>query len=190
MCQKLLGDPRFFEFLYQCDLDSTEQARSKGCSRCRGRLHRADYGRKPRGALAKLGREYDKRLSLCCGREGCRKRELPPSVRYFGRKVYLAAVIVLCTAMQHGVTAQRAAQLQQAVGVSRQSLARWREFWQQLFVHTPFWQQARSRFLPPVEQGELPQSLLLRFTGELATQLGSLLRFTAPLTTNSAGVWE
>ncbi len=190
MCQKLLGDPSFFEFLYRCDLDATEQARNKGCRRCRGRLHRADYGRKPRGALAKLGREYDKRLSLCCAREGCRKRELPPSVRYLGRKVYMAAVIVLCTAMQHGVTPRRAAELQEAVRVSRKTLARWREFWQDLVVQTRFWQQARSRFLPPVEEAELPQSLLVRFGGELGTQLGSMLRFLAPLTTSSTGGWE
>jgi len=190
MCQKLLGDPNFFEFLYRCDLDATEQARKKGCRWCRGRLHRADYERKPRGGLTKLGREYDKRLSLCCAREGCRRRELPPSVRYLGRKVYLAATIVLCTAMQHGVTSQRAAQLQKAVGVSRKTLARWREFWQQLFVQTRFWQQARSRFLPPVAETELPQSLLARFAGEPATQLGSLLRFVAPLTTSSTGGWE
>jgi hypothetical protein len=107
-------------------------------------------------------------------------------VRYLGRKVYLAAVIVLCTAMQHGVTPQRTAQLQEAVGVSRQTLKRWRQFWQQLFVATPFWQQGRSRFLPPVEEGDLPQSLLLRFPGELFAQLCSLLRFIAPLTTSSA----
>lgn len=186
MCQKLLGDSKFFEFLYRCDLDCTEQTRNQGCRRCPGRLHRADYERKPRGALGKLGREYNQRLSLCCDRPGCRKRETPPSVRYLGRKVYLAAVIVLCTAMQHGVTAQRVAELQKAVGVSRKTLVRWRQFWQQLFVQTRLWQDKRSRFMPPVTQAELPGSLLERFSGELATQLGHLLRFLAPLTTSSA----
>jgi hypothetical protein len=111
-------------------------------------------------------------------------------VRYFGRKVYLAAVIVLCTAMQHGVTPQRAFELKQAVGVSRKTLCRWREFWQELFVKTSFWRQAKSRFLPPVVEGKLPQSLLLRFTGEPSVKLCSLLRFLAPLTTKSAGGLE
>lgn len=189
MCQKLLGDPRFFEFLYRCDQDYLERARKQGCRRCQGRLHRADYARKPRGALQKLGREYSQRLSLCCGRPGCRKRETPPSVRYLGPKVYLGAVIVLCMAMQHGVTPRRAAELKRAVGVSRPTLCRWQKFWQQLFVQTRFWQQARSYFMPPVTEAELPGSLLSRFCGELPAQLGRLLQFVAPLTTSSAGGW-
>jgi hypothetical protein len=108
-------------------------------------------------------------------------------VRYLGRKVYLAAVVVLCTAMQHGVTPERAAALHKAVGVSRQTLGRWRAFWQQQFVKTPLWQAVRSRFLPPVEPERLPQSLLERFAGELGVQLSHLLRFLAPLTTSSSG---
>lgn len=187
MCQKLLGDPRFFEFLYRCDQDAAEQARKQGCRRCQGRLHRADYARKPRGAQGELGRAYQRRLSYCCGRPGCRKRETPPSVRYLGRKVYLGAVIVLCTAMQHGVTPWRAEKLQRAVGVSRQTLRRWHKDWQQLFVQTRFWQQARSRFMPPVEEAELPGSMLMRFPGELAEKLGLLLQFVAPLTTGFSG---
>jgi hypothetical protein len=41
-------------------------------------------------------------LSLCCSRDGCRRRMTPPSVRFLGRRVYLGAVLVLVSAMQQG----------------------------------------------------------------------------------------
>jgi hypothetical protein len=45
------------------------------------------------GSPAKLPEDDDRRLSLCCSQ--CRRRTTPPSVRFLGRRVYLAAVVVL-----------------------------------------------------------------------------------------------
>ena len=42
------------------------------------------------------------RLSFCCGREGCRRRVLPPSVLFWGRRVYWAAVVLVVTAPCQG----------------------------------------------------------------------------------------
>src|SRR3984893_16426162 len=78
-------------------------------------LHSARFRRKPRGGPAGLGEAYDQRLSFCCASDLCRKRMTPPSFRFFGRKVYLGAVVVLVSAMRQGATAAR--QLCALVGV-------------------------------------------------------------------------
>lgn len=59
---------------------------------------------------------YRKRLSFCCARPGCRRRVTPPSVRFLGRRLYVAAVVVLVTAMAPGVTPKRAAYLGELAG--------------------------------------------------------------------------
>ena len=63
--------------------------------------------RKPRGRPAGLGDEHDWRFSFCCARDGCRTRKTPPSLRFLGRKVYLAAMVVLIAIMREGATAAR-----------------------------------------------------------------------------------
>ena len=42
------------------------------------------------------------RLSFCCDRDGCRKRVTPPSVRFLGRKVFLAVAVILISAITKG----------------------------------------------------------------------------------------
>ncbi len=80
----------FWSFLLAVDEDLAEETRKQGCS-CGGRLHCANYPRKPRGAGLKLTEFQRLRVSFCCDRDGCRKRATPRSVRFLGRKVYLAA---------------------------------------------------------------------------------------------------
>ena len=91
---------RFWPFLLAVDQDLAQTTRQKGCA-CGGRLHRANYPRKPRGA-DDLPPDYACRFSFCCACDGCRKRVTPPSVRFLGRKVYLFAVVVLVSAMRQG----------------------------------------------------------------------------------------
>src|SRR5258708_166628 len=88
----------FFRLLEQLDEGMARQVAAKGCPRCAGPLHRGNYKRKPRGALiAPAGETSVVRFSLCCGREGCRKRATPPSVRFLGRRVYLGAVVIVAS---------------------------------------------------------------------------------------------
>ena len=93
-CQNHLADQELFQLQEKVDADLTEEARSKGCLLCGGKLHRSDYGRKPRG-----GPQWDVRFSLCCAQEGCRQRHTPPSVRFLGRRVCAGVVVVLVSAM-------------------------------------------------------------------------------------------
>ena len=84
----------FWSLLFEIDQDLAETTRKNGCP-CGGRLHRANYPRKPRGGPDTLPETYQLRLSFCCDRDGCRKRVTPPSVRFLGRKVYLGALILI-----------------------------------------------------------------------------------------------
>lgn len=185
MCLTLLQDSRLYEFLLTIDREFAEQARAAGCD-CSGRVHRADYERKPRGGPSGLGPAYDKRFSFCCALEGCRSRKTPPSVRFLGRRVYLGAVVVLVSAIQGGITDKRAADLKKLLGVSRRTLWRWRSWWRQSFPASDLWKRERVRFMPPLNDGTLPASLLGRFTGEDdRLRLIQALSFLAPLTTQS-----
>ena len=101
MHDSLLRDVAFWWFLLGIDRDFAQRAREDGCS-CGGPLHAGNYFRNPRGGPDGLPKECCLRLSLCCGREGCRKRLTPPSVRFLGPKVYLLSVIFLAAAMRQG----------------------------------------------------------------------------------------
>jgi hypothetical protein len=178
----LLADATFHELLLVFDQDIAISARREQCLLCRGVLHSGRYRRKPRGRPAGLGEEHDWRFSFCCARDGCRTRRTPPSFRFLGRKVYLAAMVVLIAIMREGATAARMRQLSALVGVSRRTVDRWRRWWRDTFTASPFWQIGRATFMPPVDQDRLPASLIERFTGGGAERLIALLRFIAPIT--------
>ena len=62
-----------------------------------GHISVANYPQKPRLLPEGLPDEAAMRLSFCCSAEGCRKRTTPGSVRFAGRRLWLAAlVLVLC----------------------------------------------------------------------------------------------
>jgi len=77
-------------------------------------------------------------------------------------------------------------QLQEWVGVSRRTVARWREWWCGVFADSPFWHAAA--WIPPVTRTELPAALLSRFAGDTEQQLLSLLRFLTPITGSRSSV--
>jgi hypothetical protein len=182
----LLADTRFHNLLLAFDRNLADATRCAGCALCSGVLHSARYWRKPRGRPCRLGKEHDQRFSFCCAVDGCRTRATPPSLRFLGRKVYLAAIVVLVSIMRHGMTEPRMRQLTEVVGVDRRTVARWRVWWRDSFTASPFWQIARAAFMPPVDQDRLPAALIERFTGDDAEQLIALLRFIAPVTGGKA----
>lgn len=190
MYATMLGDVHFHELLLAIDRDLADACRIAGCERCGGVLHSARFPRKPRGrpqaVACRLGRDHDLRFSFCCALDGCRGRETPPSVRYLGRRVYVAAIVLLISILQNGATEARMERLSAIVTVDRRTVARWRRWWREGFVATPFWQHARARFMPPVEHEHLPASLLDRFPGDEADRLVALLAFLGPLTGGGA----
>jgi hypothetical protein len=178
-----LIDARVWQLLLIIDRELAAEARETGCA-CGGRLHHARYRRKPRGGPpAELREEYSRRESLCCARAECRRRTTPPSVRFLGRRVFLAAVVVLVSAMTGGLTAPRAAQLRGRFGVRERTLQRWRAWWLQTFPRTVFWKGARARLVPAVDEQRLPASLLERFPDPPDDRVVACLKFLAPITT-------
>ena len=174
---------RLWPFLLMIDEDLAETARQQACP-CGGRLHCANYLRKPRGTLLQLPEPQRLRLSFCCDRDGCRKRVTPPSVRFLGPKVYLGAVIILISAMRQGPTPRRVRELSARFGANRRTIARWQVFWREHFPQTPFWKSARARLVPVVEIVTLPYSLVDAFLSRHRPCRGwtLLLRFLSPIT--------
>jgi hypothetical protein len=187
MYHDLPGDARFWSFLLAVDQDLAETARKKACP-CGGRLHRANYLRKPRGTSVQLPESLCLRLSFCCDREGCRKRVTPPSVRFLGPKVYLAAVMILISAMRQGPTPRRVRELSMRFGADRRTIARWQVFWREHFPQSPFWKIAQARLVPLAKIVTLPYSLVDAFLQRHPPDSGwvRLLHFLAPITLTGA----
>jgi hypothetical protein len=180
VCHGLLHDIGFFRFLSYIDTALAEQARQSRCPGCGGPLHVADFPRKPRGCPAAVREEYSWRLSFTCG--WCDARTTPASVRFLGRRVYVAVMLMLVSPA-NGLAARTAGEL---LAVPARTLGRWRRWWQQDFQRTAFWRSVRERFVVPVSAEALPQSLLERFQGRSCHErLIQLLRFICPLSTAS-----
>ncbi len=107
------------------------------------------------------------------------------SVRFLGRRVYFGVVVVLVSALAHGVTAKRARKVQEAVGVSARTIERWRAWWLAEFRESRFWKAMRARFSSPLDEATLPRSLIDGFGGEGREPMERLMRFLSPITTSS-----
>jgi hypothetical protein len=173
--EKILNDARLFKLLLMVDADMAQQAQATGCDYCGEKLHCGNYPRKPRGGPAP-----DERFSYCCSI--CRRRKTPPSVIFLGRKVYIGVVVVLVSAMRHGLSAQRVERLRQVLKIDERTLKRWRKWWLETFVASPFWKGARARFSPALCEAHMPLCLVEAFHGEPSENMVRLLQFLAPIT--------
>lgn len=167
MLHELVFDVEFFARLDAIDAEIAVKLAAQGCPFCGGPLHQGNYLRKPRGALLALGGEqYSLRYSLCCGWRGCRRRVLPPSLRFLGRRVYLEVVVLFATVVLQLVAAFRKASV--ATGVPAKTLRRWAAWWVGMFPASPTWLDLKARFVPPPpDESLLPASLLERLERDL-----------------------
>ena len=154
----------FFAWMTDLDIRLAREVAAGRCPLCGGPLHQGNYERKPRGGLlAGAGEAFRTRYSLCCG--WCRKRALPPSLRFLGRRVYLEAVVLLAT-----VVAQAASTLKEARAVTAvpgRTLRRWGAWWRSTFPATRTWTE-RPRFMPPPpDAADLPRSLINRLATDV-----------------------
>ena len=183
MCHAFLTYTSFYQLLTRIDESIAEEVRTRGCG-CGGRLHSARYPRKPRALRSALDSSYESRLSFCCSQDGCRRRNTPASVRFLGRKVYLGVIVVLITALHHGVTEARRRRLIQELDVPLQTLWRWRRWWREQFLESRCWKGLAGRVIPPIATDRLTGSLLERLSGRaLSERLVQLLVLLSPVTT-------
>jgi hypothetical protein len=198
MLHELILGVEFFARLEAIDAQMAAQLAAQGCPFCGGPLHQGNYLRKPRGALlAPGGEQYALRYSLCCGWRDCRRRVLPPSLRFLGRRVYLEVVVLFATVLAQLLRAFRRASAR--AGVSPRTLRRWTAWWGERFPALPTWIELKAKFVPPPpDEALLPASLLDRLEHELTVELRSqpvtvamlaqsAARLLAPATTTLAG---
>jgi hypothetical protein len=184
-------EEEWFAKLSEFDAQIAKAVAAGRCRHCGGPLHQGNYERKPRGGIvAESGEAFRLRHSLCCGREGCRKRALPPSLRFLGRRVYLESVVLLASALAQALETLRLAS--EVTGVPARTLRRWHSWWTGIFPSSAVWTDLRARFVPPPPvESELPRSLLERAEAVLGagTALSDALqlcaRWLSPVTTQS-----
>ena len=146
MLPELLNCVSLFHVLHLIDIDLAEKQRQAGCPYCKSPLHYASYTRKPRGGPKDIPEEYMKRFSLCCSREDCRRRVLPPSCLFMERKVYWQAVILITTTLHQkrpkGVAINH---LMRMFSIPRKTIVRWIQYFRSSFPKTSQWQRLRGR---------------------------------------------
>lgn len=176
-------DAKFFASLGEIDELYARKVKAAGCADCGGPLDRGDYERKPRGDLGEAADAYTKRRSFCCRR--CRHRATPPSLRFLGRKVYVAVVVVVASIVGRTIALSDRGRPKRVEGVPVRTVRRWLEWWSVAFALTEFWKEAKGLLATPVEEAELPGSLLERLGAANATTLTQMLGLIAPITTTS-----
>lgn len=188
MSPNLLRDVSFFVVLRHLDLDLAELVRKGGCTVCGGRLHAAPYPRKLRGLPEAARSLFTMRKSFCCDQDLCRRRATPPSVVFFGRRFYPAAMVLLVSALAHGASERRLRRLNGVFDIDRRTLLRWQTYWRDAFPETAFFRTEAGRFSPPFGRRRLLLDLLRRFVGELRDRVLSTLLFLSPLSTCSVSI--
>lgn len=150
-----------FQALLLIDVDLAAKCQQARCPHCGGPLYQSNYLRKPRGCHEGLDDDVCRRLSLCCGQEGCRRRTIPPSCRFHGRKVYFAAVVlVVVTMRQRRSRSASAAKLKDAFGVSSETVVRWMTYFEEVFPSSRDWKRLRGAVHSRVRNDDLPAGLV------------------------------
>ena len=164
MLSELLEKVSLFRILHRIDTDLCNQLRQKGCPYCGGPLHQSNYERKPRGGPDNIPDDYLMRQSLCCGWADCRRRTLPASCLFMGRRVYWGCVIlVVMTLKQNRVDGASARKIKAMFGISRKTLKRWMAYFRDQFPASMQWQRLRGRVASTVSNNELPAELVHYF---------------------------
>lgn len=169
----LLNSGTLFHGLFAIDRELASRTRSGGCPRCGNALHAAYYERKPRGECrGAQPPECRVRLGLCCGT--CRRRVLPPSVLYLGRRVYWGSVVLLVTAAAQGLQRCTINELCERFGVTRRTVKRWVQFFLVSFPRSDAWRRLRGHVSASVANDVLPRSFLEWLLGGRESAEGAL----------------
>ena len=141
--------------------------------------------------MAAAGEKYCRPHGLCCSRKGCRSSTLPPSVRFFGRRIYLEVVVLLAClhALIGGVVGNAP-----IAGVPVKTVRRWLSWSTSTVPLSPTCQWMRGRLMPHLDETQLPRSFRKRVGDGLGDEpnvsevLTAAARWLAPLTTRSMNI--
>ena len=176
MLSELLQNVSLFHVLHQIDQDLALACRQAGCPFCHSPLHNAPYTRKPRGGPDSIPKEYCVRLSLCCSKEKCRRRVLPPSCLFHGRKVYWGAIILVVTTLrQQNPQDYSINMLARKFAISRNTVVRWIRYFHEVFPESQQWQRLRGLVSAQISNQDLPHSLVEYFLCTRTSPLKSLV---------------
>ncbi len=183
MLTELLQSANLFHLLHRIDIDLAKEQQLAGCPFCGGPLHYSNYERKPRGGPETLPEEICIRLSLCCGKENCRRRTLPPSTLFMDRHVYFRGVILIILTLQQKFPRKNSkARLMRMFDVSRKTINRWQGFFRDVFPVSAVWHRLRGMISTDVSNDNLPGELIIYFAKHIKTAekaLVSCLEFLA-----------
>jgi len=93
-------------------------------------------------------------------------------------------VVVLVSAMMHGVNEQRVKRLREVLGIDRRTLEHWRQWWKVTFVRSDFWRGKQGRLRRPIVEGQMPLGLVEAFGAWQREGLMKLMQFLSPITTS------
>lgn len=182
MLYKFLLDAKFHELLSHIDSNLAMEVKQKGCPHCGEKLNHSNYPRSPFGVATLFRSYYQTRESLCCIR--CRKRTMPPSVRFFGRRWYCSAFLLLLSALIGKRCKKRMERIHHHLGnvISQRTWKRWRRWWNIYFPSTSFWKKMKGIFPLFSLKGPFPRIWFRIFTGSLREKMIHVLRWLAPIT--------
>lgn len=85
-------------------------------------------------------------------------------MRFWGRRVYWAPVVLLVTAIRQGRNPELTLeQLKKFCGVWRSTVKRWHRYFRELFPKSRNYRRLSGRLMPPIDSDQLPGALLARF---------------------------
>lgn len=167
---------RFFLFLRDIDLVLAKESKAQNCHHCGGILDVSNYLRKPRGIKETRDDDISHiRFSFCCRK--CRKRMTPQSVRFLGRKVYVGMCVIFAMSAEWlQVTFTK---------ICRQTLARWRRYWNGILCDSSrFWKKVKCQLPPNFQTNGSPVPIIELFLENDAKQeevYSRILKFFSPL---------
>lgn len=177
---------RFLVYLADLDEAYAREWARKGCPHCGRRLYAAHFLRKYWGWPLVDGKPPDRRLRRrwCYACHACEERFLVDSLRFLGRRFYVAPCVLGLPAQQTGAPVR----LEGCDEPCRRTLAAWREWWRTRFVASRVWTGLRARFAAGCPTESLPGRLLGDLAGTVfgvVRQVVGLLRALGPLTGTS-----
>ncbi len=108
---------------------------------------------------------------------------LPPSVRFWGRRVYWAPVLFLVSALRQAINPTVTLEwLKARYGVWRSTVNRWQGYFHDIFPQSVGYRRLIGHLMPPIGSDQFPGALLDRFylaCGEHEAALVTCLRTLA-----------